>query len=255
MTVWSGPSFFSLCRPWDFPTKCATLCTDLSPTFGTHSINGATHGHFKSSRGVRQGDPLSPLIFIITQEILTLNIKHLEEQELMKMYKVRHGSLSISHLFYADDMLLFTNESKRLVQALRNMLHKYEASSGHLISLEKNSFYTSKGLDARKFQKIKEWSGCSHKNMPPKYLGVPIYKGPCLVKHFDYLVQQVQNRLEGWQSEFLNFGGHIIFVKLVLYSLPNHTLSSDLVPKQVLDRMERLFCKFLWGKQDRKGIN
>ncbi|XP_012832647.1 PREDICTED: uncharacterized protein LOC105953522 [Erythranthe guttata] len=66
---------------------------------------------------------------------------------------------------------------------------------------------------------------------------------------------QVQNRLTGWQTKFLSFGGRITLVQSVLSSLPTHTLSSTVVPSQTLIRMERLFRKFLWGKIEGPGIN
>ncbi|XP_012845938.1 PREDICTED: uncharacterized protein LOC105965938 [Erythranthe guttata] len=65
----------------------------------------------------------------------------------------------------------------------------------------------------------------------------------------------VQHRLAGWQSKLLSFGGRITLVRSVLFSLPTHTLSSAVVPKQTIVRMERLFRKFLWGKYEGSGIN
>ncbi|XP_012857145.1 PREDICTED: uncharacterized protein LOC105976424 [Erythranthe guttata] len=215
---------------------CDLLYRSFSNIWYSILITGESYGHFKSSRGVRQGDPLSPLLFIIAQEILTLNIKRLEDQERSKKYKVRRGSLHISHLFYADDMLLFTNGSKKSVTRLRHMLKKYEDSSGQLINLDKSGFYTSKRIRHTKIHLLKEWTGCIHNSLSLKYLGV-------------------QHRLARWQSKLLSFGGRMTLVRSVLFSLPTHTLSSAVVPKKTLVRMERLFRKFLWGKYEGYGIN
>lgn len=65
---------------------------------------------FRSSRGVRQG-LIAPLLFILAQQILSLNLKKLEATGEMKPYKLGRNVDSISHLFYADDMLIFTNAS------------------------------------------------------------------------------------------------------------------------------------------------
>ncbi|KAL7160678.1 hypothetical protein ABFS83_01G113200 [Erythranthe nasuta] len=211
---------------------CDLLYRSFSNIWYSILINGESYGHFKSSRGVRQDDPLSPLLFIIAQEIITLNIKRLEDQKRSKK-----------------------SINKKSVTRLRHMLKKYDDSSGQLINLDKSGFYTSKRIRDTKIHLLKEWTGCIHNSLPLKYLGVPIYKGRCLVKHFDYLIQQVQHRLAGWQSKLLSFGGRMTLVRSVLFSLPTHTLSSAVVPKQTLVRMERLFRKFLWGKYEGSGIN
>lgn len=68
-------------------------------------INGETHGHFRSFRGVRQGDPLSPLLFALAQQVLSSSLKNLISAGAIYNYKVGRNTLHISHLFYADECL------------------------------------------------------------------------------------------------------------------------------------------------------
>lgn len=84
--------------------------------------------------------------FIIAQEILTLNIQFLERRGDLNYYRIGRGGLQISHLFYADDMLLFTNAKKRSIANLMQLLRKYEKSSGQEIRFEKSGFYPSKRI-------------------------------------------------------------------------------------------------------------
>lgn len=93
-------------------------------------INGFYSDKFRSSRGVRQGDPLSPLLFIITQQIFSfnLNCKH----EMFEIWPYKHGRAvsHISHYFCVDDMLLFTNGRIRSLRRLENLMYSYETPSG-----------------------------------------------------------------------------------------------------------------------------
>lgn len=73
------------------------------------NINGENSEEFQSTRGVKQGDPLSPLLFIMAQQIFSFNLKKMEKNGNMKPYKLGRNIQAVSHLFFADDMLLFSN--------------------------------------------------------------------------------------------------------------------------------------------------
>lgn len=103
-------------------------------------INGEITGNFCSSRGVRQGDPLSPLLFVLAQQIITFNLKKQIEQNSISWFKVGHNERSISHLFYEDDVLIFTNGADNSSRNLMQLMQEYERPSGQLIIAEKAGF-------------------------------------------------------------------------------------------------------------------
>lgn len=125
----------------------------------TIKVNGENHGFFKSSRGVRQGDPLSPLLFIIAQEILSFNIRRAIEEGQITGYNCGRDTLATSHLFYADDSLLFCNGGRKSVRTLRGILKAYEDSSGQLVSLDKSGFNTSSKCGNRRKGTLAAWTG------------------------------------------------------------------------------------------------
>lgn len=107
-------------------------------------INGELSADFRSFRGVRQGDPLSPLLFVLAQQVLSTNLKAHINSGIVSEYKVGGQALSLSHLFYADDVLFFTNGSERSLRALMKLLQSYSRSSGQLINYGKSGFFYSR---------------------------------------------------------------------------------------------------------------
>ncbi|WMV50801.1 hypothetical protein MTR67_044186 [Solanum verrucosum] len=104
-------------------------------------INGQVHGFFQSSRGVNQGDPLSPALFILTTEVLTRALNSLFNNEAYMSYGLPKWSDNINHLAYADDTIIFTSVDGKSLNILMQILKDYEAQSGHMINKEKSSFF------------------------------------------------------------------------------------------------------------------
>lgn len=151
----------------------------------------------------------------------------------------------ISHLFYADDMLIFTNGRLRSLQRLKNLMGKYEEAAGQKINLSKSAFYVSKRITRGRLSCIQRLTGCMVKRLPFKYLGAPVHKGHCRIEYFSEIVDRFTARVEGWYSRFLSFGGKVTLIKSVIASLPLHVLSCMVVPRQILKRIESLMSTFL----------
>lgn len=215
-------------------------------------INGETSSEFRSTREVRQGDPLSPLLFIMAQQMFSFNLKKMERTGGLQPYKLGRNIQPISHLLFADDMLVFSNGRIRSLRTLRDLLQRYERSSGQQINLEKSSIFVSKYINGRKLARIQNLLGCKIKEFPFTYLGAPLYKGRCKEVYFERLIQIMCSKLEGWKANFLSFAGKITLIKSVLASIPIHTLSCLTVPKTVTRRMEDMMKGFLWSQHGTK---
>lgn len=114
------------------------MCCIVSVSY-SFLINGVPQGLVKPSRGLRQGDPLSPHIFILCTEILSALCIKGEENRTLPGIKVARGSPAINHLLFADDTMFFCKSSPRCVDALMKILSTYEDVSGQRINPQKSA--------------------------------------------------------------------------------------------------------------------
>lgn len=206
-------------------------------------IYGEYYDSFRSFRGVRQGDPLSPLLFVLAQQVLSNNLKRLTTQLDIKPYHIGQNEKPITHLFHVDDVLLFTNGAARSLRTLMSLLREYQASSGQQINIQKSTFYVgSKAM--HRASSIAAITVISQRPLPFNYLRVPIFYGKMKVFFYEHLVEKVRSRLEGWKARIFSFGDRISLIHAVLRSIPIYSSVSSLVAKSVLRRIDRLMANF-----------
>ncbi|KAL2246290.1 UNVERIFIED_CONTAM: hypothetical protein Sindi_2897200 [Sesamum indicum] len=109
-------------------------------------VNGEHAGFFHSTRGLLQGDPLSPTLFVLAADYLSQGLNRLFVAHPMTYYQ-SPGRVRVSHLAYADDMMIFTNICRQHIELLRDFLHAYERVSGQRINSAKSSFILSRIRD------------------------------------------------------------------------------------------------------------
>nr|XP_027122759.1 uncharacterized protein LOC113739671 [Coffea arabica] len=109
-------------------------------------INGASHGFFKSSRGLRQGDPLSPVLFVIGAETLSRGLNNLAQQKGYLGFRVSRACPRVTHLAFADDVMIFTNGATAGLKGVMHVLGAYQQSSGQLVNTQKSGYLVHPSL-------------------------------------------------------------------------------------------------------------
>lgn len=133
-------------------------------------VNGAPEGFFNSCRGLRQGDPLSPFLFVIVMDALSRMFSAAVDGGLLSGFSV--GGVNISYLLFADDTLLFCEPDRGHIQYLRALLLCFEAVVGLKVSLSKFEMVpVGKVFNVQGLAKI---LGCKVLLLPIKYLGLPL---------------------------------------------------------------------------------
>lgn len=202
---------------------------------------GFPKGHFGCSRGLRQGDPLSPLLFLLVAEVLDTLIGRATEVGMFEPSFVRSRVGPVSHLQFANDTLIFCDNSQRQIRLLRCVFGCFEAVSGFRINLNKSSLIAVG--DVPNLDQLATDLGCKMGSLLSSYLGLPLgakYKKEILNLEID----RMRKRLNGWKARYSK-GGKLTLIKASLASIPIHFLSLLLIPSSVCKEIERIQRDFL----------
>jgi hypothetical protein len=214
-------------------------------------INGSSCGFFQSSRGIRQGDPLSPLLFVIVMEALSRMIDKASDVGLLSGFSVGgeiSDPLRISHLLFVDDTLIFCEASPDNLIYLRAILTWFEATSGLRVNLGKSEL--AQVGEVPHLEVMAEILGCKTSAFPMQYLGLPLGAHFKVQSIWNPIVEKLERRLAGWKRMYLSKGGRLTLIKSTLSNLPTYYLSLFPIPATVAKRIETIQRNFLWGDSE-----
>ncbi|CAJ2642330.1 unnamed protein product [Trifolium pratense] len=210
-------------------------------------INGHPSTEFHPQRGIRQGDPLSPYLFIICADVLSGLLTKAQNERIIHGVKIAPGAPEISHLLFADDSLLFCRATTKEVTAISNIIQTYQEASGQLVNLTKSEMVFSKGIPNATKNDISKILPMQILDHFSKYLGMPTFIGRSKNQVFNFLQEKIWKKLKGWKERNLSFAGRGILIKVVAQAIPTYIMSSFLLPKEVCAQMEKMICNFWWG--------
>ena len=209
--------------------------------------NGSVNGFFKGKRGLRQGDPLSPYLFVMAMNVLSHILKKAARQNGFKFHS-QCKSTKLTHLSFADDLLIFIDGSIGSVQHVLQVLKEFEQRSGLAISMQKTSFFAS-GMTEPELASIQASTGMTLGSLPFRYLGVPLNSRKLTLSNCEPLFQQVKSRFSSWSVKTLSFSGRLLLIKTVIAGITTFWCSAFILPKACINRINSLCSMFLWKGQ------
>ncbi|KAL0005698.1 hypothetical protein SO802_013259 [Lithocarpus litseifolius] len=200
-------------------------------------FNGGSLDPFLPSGGIRQGDPLSPYLFILCMEFLGQLIEGKCAAKLWTPVKASRSGPAFSHLFFADDLVLFASANSENCAAISSALQEFCAKSGQKVSEAKSRVFFSPNVDPEEREALSSILGFNSTTNLGKYLGFPI-KHPGRQGHdFGSILDRVKKKLAGWKANLLSMAGRMILIQASSSAIPSYVM-------QIARSSDKLAWKF-----------
>ena len=159
-------------------------------------VNGNAKRWVKASRGLRQGDSLSPFLFTLVADVLSRMLLRADERNSLEGFRVGRNRTRVSHLQFADDTVFFSNTSEEELQTLNNLLLVFGHISGLKVNLEKSNIYGI-NLEQNHLFRLAELLDCKASGWFILYLGLPLGMNPKACGFWDPVIERISRRLDG----------------------------------------------------------
>ncbi|GJR47194.1 RNA-directed DNA polymerase, eukaryota [Tanacetum coccineum] len=237
--VLSKFGFGSIWRKW------IQVC--LNSSRGSILINGSPTEEFQFYKGLKQGDPLSPFLFILAMESFHLSFQRVVDSGMFKGLYL-NNSLCLSHMFYADDVIFVGNWSDENIKYLMLVLDVFKSASRLKINLNKSKIMGI-NVEGHKVKQAANKIGCLILSCPFSYLGSKVGVSMSRIQDWREVIDKMKHRLSKWKMKSLSIGGRLTLLKSVLGSIPIFNMSIFKVPLMVLKEMESIRGRFFNGHE------
>ena len=199
---------------------------------------------------------MSPYLFLLCTECLNGLIQHAVDGGQIEGFSLCRSCPKISHLFFADDSLLFCRAQVDNVGSIQTLLNLYEKASGQKINSAKTTLFFSNNVSDFTKETIKNLLGVAEIKEYEKYLGLPAVVGRNKKASLNYIKDRVWGKLQWWKEKLLSQAGKEMLLKDVVQAIPPFTMSCFRLPVGLCQDIEMLIRKFWWGQRsDRRKIH
>nr|XP_023888394.1 uncharacterized protein LOC112000487 [Quercus suber] len=207
-------------------------------------VNGEPKGLIILSRGLRQGDPISPYLFLFCAEGLNAIFQKVAENGEIYGFSICKNGPKLTHLFFTDDCLLFCRSTLEECEKIQELLACYEEASGQMVNKEKTTLFFSKNTDVQVQEAIKNSLGVLAIQHYEKYLGLPSFIGRNKKACFTQIKERIWAKMQGWKEKLLSQAGKEIMIKAVVQSIPTYSMSVFKLPMGLCKDIEAMIHKY-----------
>jgi hypothetical protein len=210
-------------------------------------VNGESSTFFRMGRGLRQGCPLSPLLFILAMEALSLLLKTTQSEGKISGLKVSR-TIKILHLLFVDDILIMTKGTLQEWIEIKEILNIFCSATGLTINWNKSSFHFA-NIPCSSLDQIK---GIFPYTFLPlssglNYLGYHLKPDSYKPSDWNWLLIKVEKRIGHWSTRWLSLGGRFTLLKVVLEGQAVYWMALAAIPASVLTKLCKMMFNFLWS--------
>lgn len=237
---------FKIMQALQFPESFIHLIRQcITTTKFSVGINGEMCGYFSGTKGLRQGDPLSPYLFVLAMEVLPqlLNANYMNGRI---GYHPKASNPLISHLAFADDLMIFFDGERNSLISIADTLEVFSSWSGLTMNRNKTELFIA-GLNQVEADDIAAL-GFALGSLPVRYLRMPLMHRKLQICDYRPLIDQLKCRFSSWTLRALSYAGRTVLISSVIYSSVNFWCSSFILPKGCIKLIESLCSRFLWNE-------
>ncbi|XP_048621848.1 uncharacterized protein LOC125591512 [Brassica napus] len=215
-------------------------------------INGSPRGKVIPSRGIHQGDLLSPYIFILCSEVLSDLCNKAQAEGRIQGIRVSRGSPRINHLLFADDTMFFLKAERESTLALKEIMHRYGTASGQSINFEKSSVTFSRRAPAELKNMVHTELQIQKEGGVGKYLGLPEIFGRKKKDMFSSIVDRIVQKASSWSNRYLSAAGKMVMLQSVLSSIPSYSMTCFKLHVSLCNHIQSALTRFWWDDKTGK---
>jgi hypothetical protein len=202
-------------------------------------FNGVLLDTFQPTRGLRQGDPLSPYLFLFVADGLSKVLQHEARNGSIEGVRVCRRAPEITQLLFADDSLLFFRANSSQASYVKMALDRYSRAIGQLINFDKCSILFNAKQEGNVMDEVKTQA---------KYLGLPTPEGRMKAEKFQAITERLIKRCSAWDERNLSSAGKEVLIKSVAQAIPVYVMSIFILLGTVHEALMRCIRRFWWGE-------
>ncbi|KAL0320265.1 UNVERIFIED_CONTAM: putative mitochondrial protein [Sesamum radiatum] len=218
-------------------------------------MSGSSFGTVTPQRGLRQGDPLSPYLFLLCMEAFCSLLQEAENEGHIRGVAVCRRGLRISHLLFADDTLICCQAIESEASSIQYVLNVYGKASGQEVNLHKSTVVFSKNVSKEVRDSLTNKLGIRWEERHDKYLGLPAVVGKSRKEVFSNIRDKIWNKIQGWNERFLSQAGKEILIKAVVQAIPAYAMGCFRLPVTLVNDIQCMISDFWWHNRGSRKIH
>ena len=216
----------------------------VSSTHYSLILNGTLLETFKAKCGVRQGDPMSPLLFVIGMEYLSKILIATGDAKDVYFHS-RCSKLKLNHLVFAKDLMLFYKGDMHSIKTLCQGVELFSSSSGLEANNSKSGIYLA-GVSDNFRMLVARSLEFTFESLPGKYLGMPLTSKWYTIADWECMVDKMTNQIRSWFARNLSYTARLQLVNSILISISNYWCQTVILPKRAVNQINTICRSYLW---------